>query len=145
MSGESSTDNGKPTPGVDDFERGLAVRTELFGAERVRQAFASADPLTQKYQRLLTSACFGTVWGDPAMARTERSLVTMAIVGAQHRFVEFEAHARLALRNGCTPVQLEQVVMHLAVYCGVPTSGEAFRIVERVLRESAAGAAADAG
>jgi len=125
-----------------DFERGLQVRAQLFGVERVQQAFASPDPMTQKYQHFLTSACFGTVWGDPSMARTERSLITLAMVGAQHRFVEFEAHVKLALRNGCTPTQLEQVVMHLGVYCGVPTGGEAFRIVERVLRESAAGSGA---
>lgn len=122
-------------PGGDDFARGLEVRRQLFGAERVQQAFASLDPLTQKFQRLMTSACFGAVWGDDSMARPERSLVTLAIVAAQHRFVEFEAHVRLALRNGCTAVQLEQLVMHVAVYCGVPTGGEAFRIVDRVLRE----------
>ena len=121
---------------MDDFERGLEVRRQLFGAERVQQAFANPDPLTQKFQHLMTSACFGAVWGDDSMARPERSLVTMAIVAAQHRFVEFEAHVRLALRNGCSAVQLEQLVMHLTVYCGVPTGGEAFRIVDRVLSEA---------
>ncbi|MEQ1805898.1 MAG: carboxymuconolactone decarboxylase family protein [Burkholderiaceae bacterium] len=125
-----------------DFERGLDVRRQLFGPERVQQAFANPDPLTQKFQRLMTSACFGAVWGDESMARPERSLVTMAIVAAQHRFVEFEAHVRLALRNGCSATQLEQLVMHLTVYCGVPTGGEAFRIVDRVLREGAASAPA---
>lgn len=119
-----------------DFERGLEVRRQLFGPERVQQAFASPDPLTQKFQRLMTSACFGAVWGDESMARPERSLVTMAIVAAQHRFVEFEAHVRLALRNGCSAAQLEQLVMHLTVYCGVPTGGETFRIVDRVLGEA---------
>ena len=88
----------------------------------------------------MTSSCFGSVWGDESMLRTERSLVTMAIVAAQHRFVEFEAHVRLAIRNGCSEVQLEQLVMHLTVYCGVPTGGEAFRIVDRVLREDLVGA-----
>jgi 4-carboxymuconolactone decarboxylase len=122
----------------DEFERGLQVRRELFGAERVQQAFANTDPLTQKFQRLMTVACFGAVWGDDSMPRPERSLITMAIVATQHRFVEFETHVRLALRNGCTATQLEQLVMHLTAYCGVPTGGEAFRIVDRVLREEGA-------
>lgn len=133
-------DNDGVVPGREDgeFERGLEVRRQLFGAERVQQAFANPDPLTQKFQRLMTSACFGAVWGDESMPRAQRSLITMAIVAAQNRFVEFEAHVRLALRNGCSATQLEALVMHLTVYCGVPAGGEAFRIVDRVLREAGA-------
>lgn len=120
----------------DALETGKRVRVELFGEERLQQAFAPQDDLTQKFQTLITSACFGHVWGDDTISRAERSLITMSIVGAQHRFVEFATHVRLALQNGCSRAQITQVVQHLTVYCGVPTGVEAFRTVQSVFAEA---------
>lgn len=122
----------------DTFERGVAVRTELFGDERTRQALAVDDPLAQAFQTQITAYCFGDLWGRQGVAWRDRSLMTMAIVAAQHRFAEFETHCRLALRNGCEQDTLIELVRHLTVYCGVPTGGEAFRTLQRVLQEAAA-------
>jgi 4-carboxymuconolactone decarboxylase len=116
----------------DSIETGKRVRIELFGEARLQQAFAPQDDLTQKFQTLITSACFGQVWGDSTIPWRDRSLITMSIVGAQHRFTEFATHVQLALKNGCTREQIIQVVQHLTVYCGVPTGGEAFRAVQKV-------------
>ena len=119
----------------DSVEAGKRVRVELFGEARLKQAFAPQDDLTQKFQTLITSSCFGHVRGDETIPWRERSLITMSIVGAQHRFTEFATHVQLALKNGCSREQIIQVVQHLTVYCGVPTGGEAFRAVQKVFTE----------
>lgn len=120
----------------DSIETGRRVRTEMFGEQRLQQAFAPQDDLTQKFQTLITSACFGHVWGDATIPWRDRSLITMSIVGAQHRFTEFATHVQLGLKNGCSREQIIQVVQHLTVYCGVPTGVEAFRIVQKVFSDA---------
>jgi 4-carboxymuconolactone decarboxylase len=120
---------------TDDFARGVEVRNMLFGAERTRQSLDNKDPLNQRFQELLTSYCFGGVWGREGAAWRDRSLMTMAIVAAQHRFPEFETHLRLALRNGVERDVIIELVAHLAVYCGIPTGLEAFRTAQRVFQE----------
>jgi len=122
----------------DDFAQGIEVRKNLFGEERTQQAFSNPDPSHQEFQRFITSYCFGAVWGEDGTAWRDRSLMTMAIVAAQHRFAEFETHVKLAIKNGCEKTVLFALVKHLAVYCGVPTGLESFRIVQRVLAESVA-------
>lgn len=121
---------------ADDLTTGREVRNRLFGEERTQQSFANQDPHHQDFQRFMTSYCFGALWGDDRTPWRDRSLMTMAIVGAQHRFAEFETHVRLAITNGCDEALLFALVKHLAVYCGVPTGFEAFRIVQRVVAEA---------
>jgi 4-carboxymuconolactone decarboxylase len=123
---------------ADDFARGAEVRRTLFGAERTDKALASTDPLDQRFQELLTSYCFGSLWGRDGAAWRDRSLMTMAIVAAQHRFPEFETHVRLALKNGCEREVIIELVGHLAIYCGIPTGLEAYRTVQRVFQEPTA-------
>ncbi|MBV9783620.1 MAG: carboxymuconolactone decarboxylase family protein [Acidisphaera sp.] len=120
----------------DHLARGTEVRNQLFGEERTRQALSSDDPDQRAFQELITSYCFGALWGQDDAEWRDRSLMTMAIVAAQHRFTEFETHVRLAIRNGCTRPVLFALAKHLAVYCGVPTGLESFRIVQKVLAET---------
>jgi alkylhydroperoxidase/carboxymuconolactone decarboxylase family protein YurZ len=115
------------------FEKGLKIRTELFGQERVDQSFAPPDELTHKFMGLMTSSCFGQVWGDESISRRDHSLITICLLAAQHRFYHFELHAQLAVRNGCSAELLTQVIQHLYVYCGAPTAVEAYRIVHKIL------------
>lgn len=121
---------------ADDFSRGVEVRNTLFGAERTAQSLAAKDPLSERFQELLTSYCFGNLWGREGVAWRDRSLMTMAIVGAQHRFPELETHMRLAIKNGCEREVIIELVRHLAVYCGIPTGVEAFRIAQKVFQET---------
>ncbi|MBV9858986.1 MAG: carboxymuconolactone decarboxylase family protein [Alphaproteobacteria bacterium] len=122
----------------DHLAQGIEVRKRLFGEERTNQALSHPDPAHQDFQQFITSYCFGAVWGEDGTAWRDRSLMTMAIVAAQHRFVEFETHVKLAIKNGCEQALLLALVKHLAVYCGVPTGLECFRIVQRVLAEAGA-------
>ena len=120
----------------ENLQKGMAVRRELFGEERLKSVFAPKDVLTQKFQGLMTSACFGQVWGDESVPHKDRSLVTISILGAQHRFKHFEHHVRLAVRNGCSRDQIIAVVQHLYTYCGAPTGVEAYQIVHQIFEES---------
>ena len=120
----------------DDFARGVEVRNELFGAERTQQSLADTETFNERMQELLTSYCFGSLWGKEGVAWRDRSLMTMAIVGASHRFAEFETHVRLALKNGCEREVIMELVRHLAIYCGIPTGLEAFRAAQRVFKEA---------
>jgi 4-carboxymuconolactone decarboxylase len=123
---------------TDDLSRGIEVRNTLFGEERTKQALATDDPLQSEFQTLITAYCFGSLWGKDSVVWRDRSLMTMCIVAAQHRFAEFETHLRLAIRNGYDKELIIKVVRHLTVYCGVPTGGEAFRVAQRVFEESTA-------
>jgi 4-carboxymuconolactone decarboxylase len=123
---------------ADDLSNGMEVRNRLFGEERTKQAFATDDPMAIEFQQLITSYCFGSLWGKEGVVWRDRSLMTMCIVGAQHRFAEFETHLRLAIRNGCEKELITEVIRHLTVYCGVPTGAEAFRTAQRVFQEVAA-------
>lgn len=120
---------------TDDFSRGIEVRRKLFGDERTSAALSDEDPLAQEFQRLITSYCFGSLWGKEGPQWRDRSLMTMCLVAAQHRFVEFETHLRLAVRNGCDKEVLIELVRHITVYCGVPAGVEAFRITQKVTNE----------
>jgi 4-carboxymuconolactone decarboxylase len=122
---------------ADDFKRGVEVRQTLFGVERTQQALDNKDPLNQRFQELLTTYCFGAVWGREGAEWRDRSLMTMAIVAAQHRFPEFETHVRLALRNGVDRALIIELIAHLAAYCGIPTALECFRAAQRVFQEAA--------
>jgi 4-carboxymuconolactone decarboxylase len=123
---------------ADDFARGVEVRKTLFGAERTEKSLASTDPLDRRFQEFLTKYCFGALWGRDGVPWRDRSLMTMAIVAAQHRFPEFETHVRLALKNGCEREVIIELVGHLAVYCGILTGLEAYRTVQRVFQETPA-------
>lgn len=121
---------------TDQFSRGVEVRNALFGEERTAKSLSSKEPLDERFQELLTSYCFGSLWGREGVAWRDRSLMTLCLVGAQHRFAEFETHLRLALRNRVERDVIIEAIRHLAVYCGIPTGVEAYRITQRVFQEA---------
>jgi 4-carboxymuconolactone decarboxylase len=110
------------------FDQGLATRREVLGDEHVRRSMA-AHPLARPLQELLTEYAWGAVWSRPTLPRQTRSLVTVALLTAGRHHEELRAHVRGALRNGCTPEQIAEVVMQSAIYAGVPTALEAMRVV----------------
>jgi 4-carboxymuconolactone decarboxylase len=116
----------------DLFETGLAIRREVLGAEYVDANLANSDDFTRDFQRLLTEYCWGASWGRKALTRRDRSLLNLVMLGALNRSAELEAHLRGALRNGCTRDEIEDTLIQLAIYAGVPAGVEAFRIARGV-------------
>ncbi len=117
------------------YQKGLAIRKEVLGAEHVERALASADEFNREFQDIVTEYCWGMVWGSEGLTRKQRSILNLGMLAALGRSHEFELHFRGALRNGCTLEELRDTLTQIAVYCGIPAGVEAFRIARRVLDE----------
>jgi 4-carboxymuconolactone decarboxylase len=119
-------------------EQGMRVRREVLGDEHVDRAVAGTTDFTAPFQDLITRYAWGEIWSRPGLTRAERSIITLtalAVLGQEH---ELAMHVRAALRNGLTPSQVQEVLLQVAVYAGVPASNRAFAIAQQVLAEAAA-------
>lgn len=117
------------------YERGLATRREVLGAEHVDRALEGASPFSEPMQRLVTEYCWGAVWTRSELDRRTRSLLNLGMLTALNRMHELGAHVRGAVNNGCTEAEIRETLLQTAVYCGVPAALESFRVAERVLDE----------
>jgi 3-oxoadipate enol-lactonase / 4-carboxymuconolactone decarboxylase len=124
---------------MDDAERaaqGMTVRREVLGDEHVDRALAATTPLTAPFQDFITRYAWGEVWSRPGLSRAERSMITLTALVALRQEGELAMHLRAALRNGLTPDQIGEVLLHSAVYAGVPAANRAFAIAREVLAET---------
>jgi 4-carboxymuconolactone decarboxylase len=121
----------------DDRDRGLKVRREVLGDDHVDRAIARTTPFTADFQDLLTRYAWGEIWSRPGLDRRMRSAITITALVALGRDEELELHLRGALRNGLTSDEIKEVLLHCAIYCGVPAANAAFATARRVLAESA--------
>ena len=126
----------------DRYEQGLEIRREVLGREYVDAALASADELGRPLQELVTEYCWGALWGRDGLPRRTRSLLNIGLLAALNRPHELQLHTRGALRNGCTESEIVEVVLQVAVYCGVPAAVDAMRNVRTAMAEHAADAGA---
>ena len=115
------------------YEKGLAVRREVLGAEYVDNAIRSADDFNRPLQELVTRYCWGEIWNRPTLDRKTRSIINLAMLVALNRPHELELHIRGALRNGVTRDELKEILLHTGVYCGAPAAVDAFRTARKVL------------
>jgi 4-carboxymuconolactone decarboxylase len=115
------------------FENGLAMRKRVMGDDFVATAFANATPFTQAIQEHITSAAWGTVWQRSGLDLKTRSLVTVAMLTALGKQNELKGHVRGAINNGATAEEIQEVLLHAAIYCGVPAAVEAFRTANDVV------------
>jgi 4-carboxymuconolactone decarboxylase len=116
-------------------EQGMTVRRQVLGDAHVDRATAAATPFTAPFQELITSYAWGEVWSRPGLDRRTRSCVTLGVLVALRCEEELALHVRAALRNGLTPEEIREVLLHTTVYAGVPAANTAFAIAQRVLRE----------
>ena len=116
-----------------DYEKGLAMRKQVMGDEFVANALAGVTDFTRPIQEHITAKAWGDVWQRPGLDLKTRSLITVAMLTALGKQHELKGHLRGALNNGATPAELQEVLLHAAVYCGVPTAVEAFRVAAEVV------------
>lgn len=128
--------------GQDRFDKGLALRKQVLGAEYVEKSLASADDFSRPMQELSTEYCWGYVWTRPGLELRERSLVNLAMISALNRPHELKLHVKAALTNGLTREQIREVLLQVAVYCGVPAGIDSTRIAREAFAEVDAAAAA---
>lgn len=116
-------------------EAGRQIMSELMGADYV----AAKDRKKNRFNGVLNEyseeVCFGRVWARPGIDRKLRSILNIAMLTALNRPNQLRHHLEGALTNGCTVEEIQEILLHSAVYCGLPAAGEAFRIAEEVLRE----------
>lgn len=117
------------------FEKGLAIRKAVLGAEFVDKAFAAADDFSMPMQELVTEYCWGAVWGREGLDRRTRSLLNLAMISCLNRPHELKLHVRGALTNGVTRDEIREVLMQVAIYAGVPAGVDSFRIAREVFAE----------
>jgi 4-carboxymuconolactone decarboxylase len=118
-------------------ERGMQVRREVLGDAHVDRAVAGTTPFTEPFQDLITRYAWGEIWARPGLSRQERSIVTLAVLAALQHEHELAMHVKAARRNGLTPEQIQEVLLQVAVYAGVPAANRAFPIAQRALAEEA--------
>jgi 4-carboxymuconolactone decarboxylase len=117
------------------YDDGMAVRREVLGDAHVDRASASTTDLTRDFQELITEYAWGSVWTRPGLDRRTRSLLTITALVARGHHDELALHIRGALRNGVSVGEIEETLLHCAVYCGVPAANTAFRVAQDTLAQ----------
>jgi 4-carboxymuconolactone decarboxylase len=115
------------------FDTGLKIRREVMSDAFVDKALDNASEFTMPMQELATANAWGEVWARGTLTRQTRSLITIATLAALKASNELKGHVRGALRNGCTVQEIQEVLLHSAVYCGMPSGLEAFRAADEAI------------
>ena len=119
-------------------EQGMAVRRAVLGDAHVDRAAASTTEFTAPFQDWITRYAWGEIWSRPGLTRPERSIVTLTVLAALQHEDELHMHVKAALRNGLTEEQIQEVLLQVGVYAGVPVANRAFAIASRALAEERA-------
>lgn len=115
-------------------EEGMEVRRKVLGADHVEKATAAMGELDRDFQRWITQNVWGELWTRPGIDLHARSLVTIAILGALNH-EELELHLRAARNTGVSTEEITEVLMHVAVYAGVPAANRAFKVAKSIYEE----------
>lgn len=126
----------------DLYARGLKLRKKMFGSAAVEQRMGALGEFGEPLQQIINGYAYGDIWSRPELDARTRSLVMVGMMAASNRPNELRVHLRGALANGCTAIEIREVLLQVALYCGIPASLEAHHAVVEIL--AAAGARDDA-
>ncbi len=119
----------------DKFNEGLEIRREVLGSAHVDRSLASVDAFTEPVQRLVTEYCWGEIWGRPGLPRETRSIVNLAMLSALNRPHEVRLHVRGAVNNGVSRETIQEIILQVAIYCGVPAALDSMKVCAEVFKE----------
>lgn len=119
-----------------DFENGLQTRKQVLGESYVENALGQANELDEEFQQFITETAWGKVWGSDAITLRERSMLVVAILAALGHEKELSLHLNACRNTGATAEDIREVLMHVAVYAGVPAANRAFKIAREVFAET---------
>ena len=119
----------------DQHARGLKLRIEMFGREAVEKRMSAFGDFGKPLQHIINAYAYGDVWSRTALPPATKSLVMIAMMAAAGHPNELRVHLNGAVKNGCTPEEIQEVLLLLTLYCGIPAANEAHRIAAEVLRE----------
>ena len=126
--------------GRSGYEQGLATRRAVLGDTHVDRALAGVTPFTADWQDFITRTAWGDVWNRPGLDRRTRSVITLTALVALGAENELALHVRAALTNGLTEDEIGEILLHTAVYAGVPRSNRAFAVAQEALHPTDRGA-----
>jgi 4-carboxymuconolactone decarboxylase len=115
--------------------KGLKLRKELFGDEAVERRMNALGEFGEPLQHIINAYAYGDVWSRPGLSLGVKSLAMIAMMAAAGRPAELRVHIGGALQNGCTPEEIREILLLVALYCGIPAANEAHRAAVEVLRE----------
>jgi len=118
------------------YEKGLKNRKSVLGTDYVEKAINAADDFNRPFQKLVTTYCWGEIWGREELPRKIRSMLNIAMLTALNRPHELKLHLRGALNNGVSRTEIREVLMQTAIYCGIPAAVDAFRSAKEVFNEN---------
>ena len=118
------------------IQQGTATRREVLGNDHVDRAIARTNAFTAPFQDLITRYAWGDIWSRPGLSRAERSMITLTALAVLRQDEELAMHTRAALANGLTPSQIQEILLQVAVYAGVPAANRAFAIAAEVLENA---------
>ena len=121
---------------MSDYDTGMEIRRAVVGDEYVDAVLARQDEFTGPFQEFITRYAWGDVWARPGLDRHMRSCLTVALLAALGRDRELAIHIRGALRNGVSPDELREVLIHTAIYAGVPAANSAFAVAQELFAEN---------
>ncbi len=119
----------------DRFEKGMAMRTAVLGADHVARAEANKTEFDADYQRYITENAWGTIWTRPGLDKKTRHMLTIAMLAALGRHDELAMHIRATRNTGVTAAEVREVLLHVSVYAGVPAANSAFAVAKRIYQE----------
>jgi len=117
----------------EQFEAGLKCRKEVLGEAYVEASLAKADDFNRDFQHIVTEYCWGGTWGREVLSKQQRSILNLGMLAALNRGHEFKLHFKGAMTNGLSLEELREILIQIAVYCGIPAGVEAFRLAREVL------------
>lgn len=115
------------------YERGLEIRKEVLGKEYVESSINNATDFNRELQEIVTTYCWGEIWNREGLPKKTRSIINLAMITALNRPHELKLHVHGALRNGLTEVEIKEVLLQTAIYCGVPAAIDSFRVAKEVI------------
>ena len=118
------------------YEKGLRLRREMLGQEAVDARMNALGAFGEPLQHIINAYAYGDVWSRPALPPATKSLAMIAMMAAAARANELAVHVRGALANGATAEQIQDILLLVAMYCGIPAANEAHRIAAEVLKEA---------
>lgn len=119
----------------DQHERGLALRIAMFGRDAVEKRMNAFGEFGKPLQHIINAYAYGDVWQRSALPPVTKSLAMVAMMAAAGHANELRVHLKGAVKNGATAEQIQEILLLLTLYCGIPASNEAHRIATEVLRE----------
>lgn len=121
------------------YEKGLALRKDVLGADYVARSFANADAFSLPMQELSTEYCWGAIWSREGLSRRDRSLLNIGMLCALNRPHELKLHVKAAITNGLSRDEIREAMLQAAVYCGIPAGLDSVRIAREAFAELDAG------